>query len=96
MARRVSFLIGKDGKILHVTDNPKAEIHLAEMKDAVAGLTRSSKEGVRKSNTYAAGVLGSSRAMTASRTTTTAARVAQKMAPPLPAVPLTFHESFLS
>ena len=38
MARRVSFLIGKDGKIVHVTDNPKAEVHLEEMKDAVAGL----------------------------------------------------------
>jgi len=40
MARRVSFLIGRDGKILHVTDNPKAEIHLAEMKEAVAGLAK--------------------------------------------------------
>ena len=38
MARRVSFLIGKDGKIAHVTDNPKAEVHLEEMKDAVAKL----------------------------------------------------------
>ncbi|MGC3958183.1 MAG: peroxiredoxin [Verrucomicrobiota bacterium] len=35
-ARRVSFLIGKDGKILHITDSPQAEAHLAEMKDAVA------------------------------------------------------------
>jgi peroxiredoxin Q/BCP len=35
MARRVSFLIGKDGKIIHVTDNPSADIHLAEMKQAV-------------------------------------------------------------
>jgi peroxiredoxin Q/BCP len=40
MARRVSFLIGRDGKILHVTDNPRAEIHLAEMKEAVAGLPK--------------------------------------------------------
>jgi peroxiredoxin Q/BCP len=40
MARRVSFLVGKDGKILHVTDNPKAEIHLAEMKEAVASLAK--------------------------------------------------------
>ena len=40
MARRVSFLIGKDGKIVHVTDNPKAEVHLEEMKDAVAALAK--------------------------------------------------------
>ena len=37
-ARRVSFLIGLDGKILHVTDTPSAETHLAEMKEAVARL----------------------------------------------------------
>jgi peroxiredoxin Q/BCP len=36
MARRVSFLIGLDGKILHVTDSPKAETHLTEMKEAAA------------------------------------------------------------
>ncbi len=35
MSRRVSFLIGKDGKIAHVTDSPSADKHLAEMKDAV-------------------------------------------------------------
>lgn len=35
MARRVSFLIGKDGKIAHVTDNKDATVHLTEMKDAV-------------------------------------------------------------
>lgn len=35
MARRVSFLIGKDGKILHVTDSPNAETHLSEMLAAV-------------------------------------------------------------
>ena len=40
MARRVSFLIGKDGKIAHVTDNPGADVHLNEMKDAVAGLVK--------------------------------------------------------
>lgn len=39
-ARRVSFLIGKDGKILHVTDSPQAEVHLAEMKEAVAKLKK--------------------------------------------------------
>src|SRR6185503_11483525 len=33
MARRVSFLIGKDGKIAHVTDVPSADTHLAEMKE---------------------------------------------------------------
>jgi peroxiredoxin Q/BCP len=40
MARRVSFLIGKDGKIIHVTDNPKAEIHLSEMQDAIENLQK--------------------------------------------------------
>ena len=40
IARRVSFLIGKDGKIAHVTDSPNADVHLAEMKDAVAKLTK--------------------------------------------------------
>lgn len=39
-ARRVSFLIGKDGKILHVTDSPQADIHLTEMKEAVAKLKK--------------------------------------------------------
>src|SRR5947208_8420902 len=32
MARRVSFLIGLDGKIVHVTDTMDANAHLAEMK----------------------------------------------------------------
>ncbi|HAB16082.1 MAG TPA: peroxiredoxin [Verrucomicrobiota bacterium] len=36
MARRVSFLIGKNGKILHVTDNRDAQVHLDEMKAAIA------------------------------------------------------------
>mgnify|MGYP003477859791 CR=1 FL=1 len=40
IARRVSFLIGKDGKIKHVTDSANADVHLAEMKDAVAKLTK--------------------------------------------------------
>ena len=40
IARRVSFLIGKDGKIKHVTDSPNADVHLAEMKDAVEKLTK--------------------------------------------------------
>ncbi len=38
MARRVSFLIGTDGKILHITDSPKADDHLTEMTGAVAKL----------------------------------------------------------
>ena len=37
-ARRVSFLIGLDGKIVHVTDSPQADAHLSEMKDAIAKL----------------------------------------------------------
>ncbi len=40
MARRVSFLIGKDGKIAHITDNSNADVHLAEMEEAVAKLTK--------------------------------------------------------
>jgi thioredoxin-dependent peroxiredoxin len=41
MARRVSFLIGLDGKIVHVTDSPSADVHLAEMQEAVAKLAKS-------------------------------------------------------
>ncbi|MDB6108429.1 MAG: Peroxiredoxin [Pedosphaera sp.] len=40
MARRVSFLIGKDGTIQHVTDTPSADVHLAEMKEAVEKLPK--------------------------------------------------------
>jgi len=40
MARRVSFLVGFDGKTAHVTDNPAADVHLNEMKDAVANLAK--------------------------------------------------------
>ena len=40
MARRVSFLVGLDGKIAHVTDTPSADTHLAEMKEAVAKLNK--------------------------------------------------------
>jgi len=40
MARRVSFLIAKDGKIAHITDNPSADIHLNEMKEAIAHLAK--------------------------------------------------------
>jgi thioredoxin-dependent peroxiredoxin len=41
MARRVSFLIGLDGKIAHVTDTPSADTHLSEMKEAIARLKKS-------------------------------------------------------
>ncbi len=40
MDRRVSFLIGLDGKILHVTDSSNADTHLAEMKEAVSKLKK--------------------------------------------------------
>jgi thioredoxin-dependent peroxiredoxin len=40
MARRVSFLIDRNGTIRHVTDNPAADTHLAEMKEAVASLAK--------------------------------------------------------
>jgi peroxiredoxin Q/BCP len=39
--RRVSFLIGLDGKIVHITDTGNPDIHLREMKAAVAKLTKS-------------------------------------------------------
>lgn len=38
MARRVSFLIDKAGKIVHVTDTRDAQVHLDEMKEAIAKL----------------------------------------------------------
>jgi peroxiredoxin Q/BCP len=41
MARRVSFLIGSDGKIAHVTDSAKADVHLTEMKEAAEKLKKS-------------------------------------------------------
>jgi len=40
MARRVSFLIGLDGKIVHVTDSGDPDKHFIEMKDAMAGLKK--------------------------------------------------------
>lgn len=40
MAHRVSFLIGLDGKIVHVTDSPSANVHLTEMQEAVANLPK--------------------------------------------------------
>ena len=38
MDRRVSFLIGLDGRIIHVTDNPSADVHLEEMQRAIHNL----------------------------------------------------------
>ena len=38
MARRVSFLIDKNGKITHITDSGKADVHLSEMKEAAGKL----------------------------------------------------------
>ncbi len=38
MARRVSFLIGLDGTIVHITDSPSAEKHISEMTQAAAKL----------------------------------------------------------
>lgn len=38
MSRRVSFLIDKTGKIVHVTDASSADKHLSEMKEAVEKL----------------------------------------------------------
>jgi peroxiredoxin Q/BCP len=40
MAKRVSFLIGLDGKIVHVTDAGNPDTHFSEMKDAIAGLKK--------------------------------------------------------
>ena len=40
MDKRVSFLIGKDGKIVHVTDAMNPEKHFDEMKTAIAGLNQ--------------------------------------------------------
>ena len=38
--KRVSFLIGLDGKIVHVTDAGNPDTHFNEMKDAIAGLKK--------------------------------------------------------
>ena len=40
MAKRVSFLIGLDGKIVHVTDSMNPQKHFDEMKAAIAGLKK--------------------------------------------------------
>ena len=40
MSKRVSFLIGTDGKIVHVTDAGNPDTHFNEMKEAIAGLKK--------------------------------------------------------
>ena len=40
MAKRVSFLIGTDGKIVHVTDSGNPDAHFREMQEAIAGLKK--------------------------------------------------------
>jgi thioredoxin-dependent peroxiredoxin len=40
MSRRVSFLIGLDGKIVHVTEAMNPQAHFDEMKEAIAGLKK--------------------------------------------------------
>ncbi|MDB6125795.1 MAG: peroxiredoxin [Pedosphaera sp.] len=40
MARRVSFLIGLDGTIKHVTDDRSADVHLTEMQEAITKLPK--------------------------------------------------------
>ena len=40
MSKRVSFLIGLDGKIVHVTDAMNPHTHFDEMKTAIAGLKK--------------------------------------------------------
>jgi peroxiredoxin Q/BCP len=40
MAKRVSFLIGTDGKIVHVTNAGNPETHFTEMQAAIAGLKK--------------------------------------------------------
>jgi peroxiredoxin Q/BCP len=38
MARPVSFLIGLNGKIIHITDSPDPDVHLREMQSAIEHL----------------------------------------------------------
>ena len=38
MARRATFLINKEGKIVHVTDTASADVHLSDLKEAVKKL----------------------------------------------------------
>jgi peroxiredoxin Q/BCP len=41
MSRRVSFLIGLDGKVVHVTDSMSPKVHFEEMKTAIDSLPKS-------------------------------------------------------
>jgi thioredoxin-dependent peroxiredoxin len=41
MSKRVSFLIGRDGKIVHVTNAMSPQTHFDEMKTAIDGLKKS-------------------------------------------------------
>lgn len=41
MSRRVSFLIGLDGKVAHVTDSMSPKVHFEEMKTAIDSLPKS-------------------------------------------------------
>jgi thioredoxin-dependent peroxiredoxin len=41
MSRRVSFLIGLDGRIVHITDSGKPQVHFDEMKAAIDSLHKS-------------------------------------------------------
>ena len=43
MAKRVSFLIGKDGKIIHVTDSLSPQKHFKEIQDALDALPAAPK-----------------------------------------------------
>jgi thioredoxin-dependent peroxiredoxin len=40
MSRRISFLIGLDGKIVAITDNSSADVHISEMKEAIGKLKK--------------------------------------------------------
>jgi len=40
LSKRVSFLIGLDGKIVHVTDAMNPQTHFDEMQSAIAGLKK--------------------------------------------------------
>lgn len=40
MDRRISFLIGYDGRVVHVTDSPNPDVHLEEMQNAIKALKK--------------------------------------------------------
>lgn len=39
-SRRVSFLINKEGKIVHIVENPDYQVHIDEMSKAIVGLKK--------------------------------------------------------